>query len=197
MHILDFAWNAKSGKLFQTDSKPNPTFEHRKHIFLNKKFAMKRMMEELRQAHAKQDRIMKEIEQLKLELSLSQTDMERLHKKQDFAYQKAWQIKKRKMGKLIQNKKQTCPVKTDSVINLSDRPLTEDETFVLALGFNFQPRFPDLPIADIMAATEDLIEKIDTEVGQQLRVGVFNILHKVKVKLQRDKKGILRRSNLR
>ena len=93
--------------------------------------------------------------------------------------QKAWQIKKRKMGKLIQNKKQTCPVKTDSVINLSDRPLTEDETFVLALGFNFQPRFPDLPIADIMAATEDLIEKIDTEVGQQLRVGVYNILHKV------------------
>ena len=74
---------------------------------------------------------------------------------------------------------------------LSDYPLTEGKTFVLALGFNFQPRFPDLPIADIMAATEDLIEKIDTEVGQQLRVGVFNILHKVKVKLQRDKKGIL------
>ena len=56
--------------------------------------------------------------------------------------------------------------------------------------------FPDLPIADIMAATEDLIEKIDMEVGQQLRVGVFKIFYKIKVKLQQDKKRILRRSNL-
>ena len=56
------------------------------------------------QKSLKQDRIMKEIQQLKLELSLGQTDIERLHKKQDFAYQKAWQNKKWKMGKLIQNK---------------------------------------------------------------------------------------------
>ena len=48
--------------------------------------------------------------------------------------------------------------KTDSVLNLSSRVLTKTELRVLALGFNFRPSLPELPIKDYIVATEAYIK---------------------------------------
>jgi hypothetical protein len=48
--------------------------------------------------------------------------------------------------------------KTDAVINLSSRTLTDTELNVLARGFNFRPSLPDVPIKDYILATEAYIK---------------------------------------
>ena len=93
---IRFCLECKKRKIIPNGFKTKSNIRTQKAHLLEQKFAMKRMMEELRQAHAKQDRIMKEIEQLKLELSLSQTDMEKLHKKQILRIRKLGKLRNRK-----------------------------------------------------------------------------------------------------
>ena len=85
-------------------------------------------------------------------------------------------------------------VKLDSVVNLSDRHLTEEEMYVLALGFNFQPKFPGLPIEDIIASVEALSRKLPSDTSAQLRVGLFKILSDLKSNPKKMKS--LNKSNL-
>ena len=63
-------------------------------------------------------------------------------------------------------KRQETRVKMDAVLNLSDRVLTEDELYVLALGLNFQPVLATPPVIDIIAATEVLADKLSVSHGQ-------------------------------
>ena len=79
---------------------------------------------------------------------------------------------------------QTTPFKykTDSVLNLSSRVLTETELRVLALGFNFRPSLPDLPIKDYIVATEAYIKSnnLDESSAAALRNTIVNELLKMK-----------------
>ena len=58
------------------------------------------------------------------------------------------------MRKIQIHKRQETQVKMDSALNLSDRKLTEDELYVLALGLIFQPVLATPPVIDTIAATE-------------------------------------------
>ena len=134
---------------------------------LEKRFARSRMMEELRHAHIKLLDISTEIEQLRMEFALDMVDIEYLQQVQFYCYQRELANKQRKISK---QKQQAMKVKLDSVLNLSDHSLTEEELlYVLALGFNFQPRLTQLLIKDIIASTEVLVSKIqDNDVAIKL-----------------------------
>ena len=65
---------------------------------------------------------------------------------------------------------------------------------VLALGFNFQPKFPGLPIEDIIASVEALSRKLPSDTSAQLRVGLFKILSDLRSNPKQKKS--LNKSNL-
>ena len=74
------------------------------------------------------------------------------------AYFDQLHIQNKKFKALLSEKKTTAvQYKLDSVVNLSSRQLTETELRVLALGFNFRPSLPDVPIKDYIVATETYI----------------------------------------
>ena len=137
---------------------------------LERKFAFRRMLEEIRHSHGKLNNINAEIEKLKLEVAVDSDSLKAYTGHQSVFYHRMFQRKKKK---LIILKREKMQVKLDSVVNLSDRHLTEEEMYVLALGFNFQPKFPGLPIEDIIASVEALSRKLPSDTSAQLRVGLF------------------------
>jgi len=80
--------------------------------------------------------------------------------------------------------KPTMNYKTDSVLNLSSRTLTETEIKVLARGFNFRPSLPDLPILDYIVATESYIKSagLDEVNAALLRNSVVSHIEQMKSK---------------
>ena len=75
-------------------------------------------------------------------------DMDTLQK---YSYGKRIKTQSTKLQKLRDkalNKRPEKQYKLDTVLNLSSRQLSNEETEVLALGFNFRPSLPDLPIKD-------------------------------------------------
>ena len=71
------------------------------------------------------------------------------------AYFDQLHIQNKKFKALLSEKKTTAmQYKVDSVVNLSSRQLTETELRVLALGLNFRPSLPDVPIKHYIVATE-------------------------------------------
>ena len=65
-------------------------------------------------------------------------------------------------------------------MNLSDRVLSDDELHVLALGFNFQPKFPDFPIKELIVATEDCSRSLMENLAGSLKAGMVAVLNKLK-----------------
>ena len=73
---------------------------------------------------------------------------------------------------MAQKQKRPAPnLKLDSVVNLSSKKLSEDETNVLARGFKFTLTLQELPIKDIIIGTETLIKTagIKPDVATKLR----------------------------
>ena len=80
------------------------------------------------------------------------------------------------------NKRPEKQYKRDAVLNLSSRQLSEEETEVLALGFNFRPSLPDLPIKDYIVATESYIKKanLDEAAGAEIRNAIIREIERMK-----------------
>ena len=57
-------------------------------------------------------------------------------------------------------------LKMDAVLTLSDKPLSEAQKRVLARGFKFRPMIPEIPVLDIITATESVIIKSKMEISQ-------------------------------
>jgi hypothetical protein len=58
----------------------------------------------------------------------------------------------------LQKSKTNINLVQNAVINLSSKGLSQDETNVLARGFKFRPTLKELPIREIIIATETLIK---------------------------------------
>jgi hypothetical protein len=92
------------------------------------------------------------------------------------------------------NGKRGFVCKLDAVLNLSSRHLSNEETEVLALGFNFRPSLPDLPIKDYIVATESYIKRanLDDTAGANIRNAVIKEIERMKHKnLQKPQKSNL------
>ena len=68
-------------------------------------------------------------------------------------------------------KKAQIQYKTEAVINLSSQKLSPEKERVLARGFKFRPSPKELPIEEIIVATETLIKttKIEPSIATRLR----------------------------
>ena len=66
------------------------------------------------------------------------------------------------------------------VKNLSTRPLSEDESKVLALGLNYAVAPRTIPTHSIIAATEATTKQLDFDTAEKLRVGVSAVLQSSK-----------------
>ena len=58
----------------------------------------------------------------------------------------------------MKEKKPSMKFKLDAVLNLSSKKLSQEEAQILARGFKFRPTLEELPIKDIIVATETLIK---------------------------------------
>ena len=64
------------------------------------------------------------------------------------------------------------PRDTDKlVINLSSRTLNPTELQVLALGLNYAISASTIPVNEIIASTEAVARKLDSNTAEQLRAG--------------------------
>ena len=66
------------------------------------------------------------------------------------------------------------------VKNLSQRPLTEEEKQVLALGLNYAVTPKAIPTASIIASTEATAKQFDTDSAHKLRAGISKVLQSSK-----------------
>ena len=84
---------------------------------LERKFAFRRMLEEIRHSHGKLNNINAEIEKLKLEVAVDLDSLKAYTGHQSVFYHRMFQRKKKK---LIILKREKMQVKLDSVVNFSD-----------------------------------------------------------------------------
>ena len=175
---IKLCWECKRHNLIPKGFFSKSPISTQRFSHLDRKHAKQRMLEQTRFLHGKLNNIDADIVKLSLDLRLSDEDIKILELRQ-FTVYKQQSLKKTK--KFMKLKTEKLKVKFDSVINLSSRVLSDDEMHILALGFNFQPIFPDFPIKDIIASTEASIEKIcDPSVGAELRLGMIDALNFLK-----------------
>jgi hypothetical protein len=117
--------------------------------------------------------------------------MQDLNETRISAYTISQNIHRRKFHKLLEAQHQLpqrppMQYKLDSVLNLSSRTLTPDETRILSLGFNFRPSLPHFPTQDYIFATESYIKSknLSSEEGAHLRNTVIHELHKIQSKIK-------------
>ena len=116
---------------------------------------------------------------------------------QKYSYRKRIKNQSPKLQKLRDkalNKRTEKQNKFDAVLSLSSRQLSKEETEVLALGFNFRPSLPDLPIKDYIVATESYIKKanLDETTGAEIR----NAIIRETDRMMRENKRKPQRTNL-
>ena len=65
-----------------------------------------------------------------------------------------------------------------TVINLTDQPLTEDETSILAKGGNFSSTPSIVPVEEIIANVETAIQRLPVHQAEEIRGETAPILRK-------------------
>ena len=96
--------------------------------------------------------------------------------KKVYADNKARQISK--FERLTSQTHKTSRTDNDRVVrNLSNRVLTEEEKDVLALGLNYAITPKQIPMLDIIAATEATASHLDEEKAQKLGLEVSSVLN--------------------
>ena len=154
---------------------------------LERQFARRRMLEEIRHAHFKLSNLNAEIHRSVLDMAWDKDEIKTLERRQSHVYHLMLKKKKEKLKKLLKPPTRT---KLDAVKNDSNRSLSEDELFVLSLGPKFQPVPRKIPIMEIIAATERSISKPDigASTAADIKKGVINALQTLKFKAEQKQK---------
>ncbi|KAJ8029630.1 hypothetical protein HOLleu_29074 [Holothuria leucospilota] len=84
-------------------------------------------------------------------------------------------------NKSISDKGRKDMVEDRTVINMSNRPLIQDEVSILSEGMNFTPTQSKIPIKDFIAATEYGIKDLSIGEANLIRCDVLRILKKAKI----------------
>ena len=144
------------------------------------------MNEQLNFLHAKLFKLELSVELFRdANLALNKEFWNDIHTLQKYWYGKRIKNQTPKLQKLRDkalNKRPKKQYKLDAVLNLSSRQLSKEETEVLALGFNFRPSLPDLPIKDYIVATESYIKKanLDETTGAEIRNAIIRETDRMK-----------------
>ena len=138
-------------------------FLSKKRIFFSPKmshqFAKIRMREMLNSLHAKLFLLELDTKTAHIK-EKDRMDPQLSRKTQDREYFRRMKILNKKLTKMLslQKNKTNINLVHNAVINLSSKGLSQDETNVLARGFKFRPTLKELPIREIIIATETLIK---------------------------------------
>ena len=147
------------------------------------------LRERIRLTHRARDSNMREINatasQIRTTLS-AEDSCKILTKINDTAQATHESCKSRQQSKFLQLMEEKQPVtiesnqvdKTNWVLNLSSRSLTDAETNLLKKGLNFAITASRVPAAEIIAKVESAIRTLDVETADSMRRSVNNILQK-------------------
>ncbi|XP_015124857.1 uncharacterized protein LOC107046694 [Diachasma alloeum] len=83
-------------------------------------------------------------------------------------------------NRLVETRVKKPKVLTHTVKNLSSFPLTEAQVSILAKGHNFAVAPTKIPTQEIISQTETAIFHLPSEIGNEIRRKLSNILHKAK-----------------
>ena len=181
-----FLNKCKQFQLIPNGFKSKPLFNSLKSNQLELRFAKIRLNERLYQLHAKL--FMADLHvTTKLQLHpLPEDIMQDLNETTQASYSASQQILCHKFHKLLHRSRQQphpppMQFKTDAVLNLSSRNLSQDELRILSLGFNFRPSLPSFPTDSYILATESYIKSsnLPPEESALLRNAVINELNKI------------------